>query len=105
MNDQENAEAYFQKAIEVTDDNSPNARAGAYANLGFCYFDKELYQEALELFDRAESLYKENSEEDYYNFSIIESWRGRLHYEIDEKELALQHFALAYEYARLTERL
>lgn len=103
MNDQENAEAYFQKAIEVIDDNSPHARAGAYANLGFCYFEKELYQEALQLFDRAESLYKENSEEDYYNFSIIESWRGRLYNEIDEPESALQHFALAYEYASLTE--
>lgn len=103
MDEQENAEAYFQKAIEVTDDNSPNARAGAYANLGFCYFDREMYSEALELFDRAELLYKENSEEDYYNFSIIESWRGRLYSEIDEPDLALAHFALAYENASLTE--
>ncbi len=103
MDEQENAEAYFQKAIDVTDDNSPHARAGAYANLGFCYFDRESYEEALELFDRAESLYKENSEEDYYNFSIIESWRGRLYSEIDEPDLALQHFALAYENASLTE--
>ena len=29
---------YFRKAIKITDDISQNARAGAYANLGFIYF-------------------------------------------------------------------
>lgn len=99
LNDQENAEAYFRKAIDITDDISQYARASAYANLGYCYFEKQKYNEALELFDRAEHLYKEKSEEDYYNFSIIESWRGRLYAELDKRERAMQHFATAFEYA------
>lgn len=99
LNDQENAESYFRKAINITDDVSQYARASAYANLGYCYFERKEYNEALELFDRAEHLYKEKSEEDFYNFSIIESWRGRLYAELDNKKQAMQHFATAFEYA------
>jgi tetratricopeptide (TPR) repeat protein len=99
LGDQEGAEPYFRKAIDIQDDISQLARASAYANLGFCYFDKKEYNEALELFDRAEHVYKENSEEDYYNFSVIESWRGRLYAETGKRKLAREHFALAFEYA------
>lgn len=99
LGDQEGAEPYFRKAIDIQDDISQLARASAYANLGYCYFDKKEYNEALELFDRAEHLYKENSEEDYYNFSVIESWRGRLYAETGKRKLAREHFALAFEYA------
>ena len=86
LGDQEGAEPYFRKAIDITDDISQLARASAYANLGYCYFEKKKYNEALELFDRAELLYKEKSEEDYYNFSVIESWRGRLYAEIGKRK-------------------
>ncbi|MCB0546573.1 MAG: histidine kinase [Phaeodactylibacter sp.] len=101
LNDQEKAEAYFRKAIDVTDDISEYARASAYANLGYCYYEKGLYKEALELFDRAEHLYKHKSEEDYYNFSIIEAWRGRLYQEQGEHERALAHYTHALNYAEL----
>jgi two-component system, LytTR family, sensor kinase len=103
LNEQEEAECFFRKAIEITDDSSQQARASAYANLGYCYFEKRQYKEALELFDRAEHLYKEKSEQDYYNFSIIEAWRGRLYNELDDQEEALQHFEQALDYARLNE--
>lgn len=101
LNDQEKAEEYFRKAIDITDDISEYARASAYANLGYCYYEKGLYEEALELFDRAEHLYKHKSEEDYYNFSIIDAWRGRLYQEQGEMELALRHYTQALEYAGL----
>jgi two-component system, LytTR family, sensor kinase len=101
LNDQERAEAYFRKAIDITDDTSEFARASAYANLGFCYYEKGAFDEALRLFDRAEHFYKQKSEEDYYNFSIIESWRGRLYAELRDKEKALHHFSQALEYAQL----
>ena len=103
LNDHESAEKFFLKAIEITDDISQYARASAYANLGYCYFEKKYFDEALELFDRAEQLYKEKSEEDYYNFSIIESWRGRLFAELGKRRRAMQHFAAAFEYARIIE--
>lgn len=99
LNDLENAELYFRKAINTRDDASRQARAGAFANLGFCYFYNERYKEALEHFDKAERLYKETSEEDYLNFSILELWRGRLYTELDQPDDALEHFAGAYAYA------
>ncbi|MCB0568778.1 MAG: histidine kinase [Phaeodactylibacter sp.] len=103
LNDQEKAEAYFRKAIDIADDTSEFARASAFANLGFCYFEKGVYDEALHLFDRAEQLYKQKSAEDYYNFSIIESWRGRLYSELGDEKRALKHYSLALEYAHLIE--
>lgn len=99
LSDLENAENYFRKAIKTRDDASHQARASAFANLGYCYYENERYEEALELFDRAESLYKGTTEEDYHNLSIIELWRGRLFAELGPAEEAFEHFALAYEFA------
>lgn len=96
LNDQESAESYFRKAIDVSDDISQQARASAYANLGYCHLEKHHYEEALELFEKAESLYRED---DFYNFSVIESWRGRLFAENDQTEDAMYHLALAFENA------
>lgn len=101
IDDRENAEHFFRKAIETSDDLSSHARASAYANLGYCYFDRQMYEEALEHFDRAEGLYKEKSAEDYNNFSIIESWRGRLYAEKNQTDKAIHHFAQAIEYAQI----
>ncbi|MBK7871838.1 MAG: histidine kinase [Saprospiraceae bacterium] len=99
LSDYENAECYFRKAIDTADDMSQQARAGAYANLGYCYLEKKQYNEALELFDLAERLYKEKSEQDYYNFSNIESWRGRLYAELEDRQRAMQHYEQALDYA------
>ncbi len=99
LSDYENAECYFRKAIDVADDISQQARASAYANLGYCYLEKKQYEEALELFDLAERLYKEKSEQDYYNFSNIEAWRGRLYAELGDLQTAMQHYEHAFDYA------
>lgn len=99
LEDYENAEAYFKKAIDIADDSSQQARASAYANMGYCALEEEEYEKAIELFDLAERLYKEKSEQDYYNFSNIESWRGRLYQELEDYERAMQHFLRAFEYA------
>jgi tetratricopeptide (TPR) repeat protein len=100
LNDYENAECYFRKAIDVADDTSQQARAGAYANMGYCYLEKKQYAEAIKLFDRAERLYKEKQEPDFYNFSNIASWRGRLYAEQGNSRRAMRHFEQAFEYAR-----
>ncbi|HMQ59786.1 MAG TPA: tetratricopeptide repeat protein [Flavilitoribacter sp.] len=99
MQEPENAELYFQKAIEASDDANQHPRASAYGNLGYCYLEKERYEEALDLFNRAEQLYKAISEHDYNNFSVIEGWRGRLYSELNRQDEALEHLAQAYEYA------
>ncbi len=100
LDDNASAEDYFRKAIDITDDISQLARANAYANLGFCYFEKQGYQEALELFDRAETLYDEQPEDNFGNFSNIEFWRGKLYNKLGDQEKAVQHLVEAFEYAR-----
>ena len=73
VNDTDNAITYFLKAIEIDDDVSEKAQASAYGNLGYIYFEEERYIEALELFEQAESLYQ--SDQEFYNLSIIAAWR------------------------------
>ena len=94
------AEPYFRKAIETSDDMSQFARASAYANMGYCFLEKQAYTETLEYFDRAEDLYRDSAENEFYNFALIESWRGRLYAETNQEKLAIKHFAKAYEYAQ-----
>ena len=101
LNDPQNAESYFRKAIDTSDDMSEFARASAYANLGYCYYEKKDYDAALQLYERAESLFKDHSEDDFYNFSIIETWRGKLYADLKEKQKAKRHFAFAYEYGKI----
>lgn len=100
LNDQKNAERYYLKAIDTTDDISQEARASAYANLGYGHFENRKYKKALKLFRRAKHLYKEKSSEDYLNFSIIEAWRGRVYADMEDPETAQSHFAQALEYAQ-----
>jgi len=100
LSDYKNAENYFLKAIDVADDQSQQARASAYANMGLCHLEKKEYEKALELFDLAERLYQEKSETDYYNFSNIASWRGRLYYELDDTKRAMKHYMRAFGYAQ-----
>lgn len=99
LEDYENAECYFKKAIDIADDSSQQARASAYANMGYCALEEAAYDKAIELFDLAESLYKEKSEQDFYNFSNIESWRGRLYVELEDYDRAMEHFMRAFAYA------
>ena len=72
----------------------------AYKKKDYIYFEEERYLEALDLFDQAESLYKDISEEDYYNFSIIAAWRGRLYAETGQNEEASLEYESAYAYAK-----
>ena len=100
LNDEENAELYYQKAIEVQDDSSQLARASALANLGYIAFQQQAYEKALDRYDRAEELYKEVKASDYYNFSNIERWRAHLYLELKQDEDAMHHFAMAFDYAK-----
>ncbi len=100
LEDYSSAEPYFRKAIEASDDMSQYARASAYANLGHCFLEKKDFDQALHFFDRAEDLYRDSTEDEYYNFALIESWRGRLFAEINQEKSAIKHFALAYENAQ-----
>ncbi|MCB0638860.1 MAG: histidine kinase [Lewinella sp.] len=99
----EQAKSYFQRVIDTRDDLSLHARASAYANLGMYHGDIGEYEEALRLFDRAESLHRELNEEDYHNLGLIADARGRLLVELGENEAALEQLELALQYATAQE--
>ncbi len=96
----EKAAEFFQKAIKIKDDVSQDARAGAYANLGYCYFKTHKYDAALQLYNRARRLYMDKSRHDYTNFSIIESMKAQLFVVRNKKNRAEKHFAKSLEYAQ-----
>ncbi len=95
----EKAEEFFRKAIKIKDDISQNARAGAYANLGYCFFKTQKYDEALQLYNRARRIYMQKSRQDYTNFSIIESMKAQLFAVRNKKKRAEKHFVKSLEYA------
>lgn len=100
LQDNEKAAEFFQNAIKIKDDVSQDARAGAFANLGFCYFKTNKYKTALQLYNRAQQLYMEKSKQDYPNFSIIESMKAQLFAVLNKKKRAEKHFAKSLEYAQ-----
>ncbi len=99
LNDVTQADKYFKEAIKIKDDLSKKARAGAYANLGFVAFSQNNFDEALELFEEAEELYKENAINDFRNFSIIANWKARLFSKQDQPLKALEKFKEAFKFA------
>lgn len=100
LNDNENAVDYFKKALEERDDTSTQARASAYANLGYIEFLRRNFEEALKLFKRAERIYKKEKADDYYNFSVLERWRAMVFLETGESEKAMHHLVEAYNNAK-----
>jgi tetratricopeptide (TPR) repeat protein/two-component sensor histidine kinase len=99
----EAAKAYFQRVIDTRDDLSLHARASAYANLGMYHGDIGEYEEALRLFDRAESLHRELNEEDYHNLGLIADARGRLLVDMGKTDAALEQLEMALQYAAALE--
>ncbi|MEL7247753.1 MAG: histidine kinase [Bacteroidota bacterium] len=95
----EQAKSYLQKVIDTRDDLSLQARASAYANLGFSAYEEGDHQAALELLDRAEHLHRELNPDDFTNLSVIASWRGRIELEREEYEQAQQSFTKALQLA------
>jgi two-component system, LytTR family, sensor kinase len=99
LNDYENAEHYFLNVNAIQNDLSESARAFASANLGYCLFLSGRYDEALELYNKAETLSLENVEQDYENLSIIAHWKGQLFDAIGKPGRAKRHLGEALEYA------
>lgn len=92
----ENAIKYFKNAIKVIDDVNQQARAIAYANLGFCYLQNGQKEEALGLFDMAFPLFKEKRDK---NLANIEWWRAKI-YEENRPKRAMKTFFKALDFAK-----
>lgn len=100
LDDYENAEEFFLKADRIKDDISLSARAHATANLGYCYFLGGRYDEALDLYNRAEVIYKRKTD-DYENLSILSRWKGLLFDAIGKSKRAEKRLVEALELAKL----
>ena len=77
LEDYDNAELFFSKCTQITDDISQSARAYAIANMGYCLSLKGLYEEALKMYNHAEQIYN-MKEGDFENLSIVSRWKGLL---------------------------
>ncbi len=97
LQDYESAEKYLTQGLKITDDISQSARVGANANLGYCYFKKGQYQEALQLYNKAEQLYKEKKSDS--NLFNIERWKAELFKTMGKHKKAQKHYIQAYKYA------
>ena len=95
--DDESAIRYFKLGIKVIDDVNQQARALAYANLGSCYLRKGLFQEGLELLERAHPLFKEKRNR---NLANIDWWRAKAYEGLNKRRKALKHYFLALESAQ-----
>lgn len=102
MTDFNRAEHYFRRAIEIKDMVSNEARAFAYANLGYCYFLTTKYDQVAECYDTAEALISQNPEPNYANLVNIENQRAQLYTKLGDRKKAEEHFITAFEYANKT---
>jgi len=102
MLDIEKAQFYFRRAIDITDMVSNDARAFAYANLGYSFFLTEKYDQVAECYDTAERLIYQNPEPNYSNLVNIENQRAQLHTKLGDRKKAESHFIKAFEYASKT---
>ncbi len=100
LNSYENAEAFFRKVDNIPDDISLSARAYAMANMGYCIYLDGRYDEALELYNRAEQIYRRKFD-DYDNFSIVSHWKGLVYDAIGRIKKAESQLVEALEYAQL----
>jgi len=99
LEDYEEAEAYFEKAMAIVDDISQHSRAMAYANLGYCFFKRKDYKRALTSYRDAQQLFKEKG--DISNLFQIERWKAELYLAVGKKKKVEDHFIKAYEYAKM----
>ncbi len=100
LGDNEAAERYFNKAIGIEDDISQQARAAAYAGLGMIYADRNRFEHTLELYDRAEKLYREKHKDSRKNLAILEHLRANLFRRTGRSKRALTYFKSAFQLAK-----
>jgi tetratricopeptide (TPR) repeat protein len=102
LGDIDNAIEFFKNAIRVIDDVNQEARALAYANLGYCYLNKGLWKKSLTLMNNAYPLFKDKKEK---NLANIEWWRAKIFDAQGKRRKALSHYYIALELSQKGEDL
>ncbi len=99
QNDTEYARECFEHVLEFAEEEDPEAKAHALANLGILALLKNENQRAAALFDEAAAQFPNPSEpSDFTNLSKIQAWRAELLWQLNEPQQAEAHFEQAYTF-------
>ncbi|MEL6669890.1 MAG: histidine kinase [Bacteroidota bacterium] len=93
------ASHYLTEAIATEDENNRSLLASSIANLGFCYIEQRLYEEAETMLLQSEELYLEGGENEYENLATIEFYRARIQAEREDLSQAIAHLQQAGQWA------
>ena len=94
------ARTYFEKSITTTDDSSVAAKAGAYANLGYCLFEQKEFKKSLEKYNTAQKIYDEQEKKDLPNLFYLQLWKAEAYRKLDKNQKRSDSLLRAFEYAK-----
>ncbi len=97
MKKPEKAIHYFKLAIRAMDDMNQQARASAYANLGYCYMKLGKHKDALRLLSLAYPLFIESRP---MNLANIEWWRANVNVALGKRTKGLRYYFNALDFAK-----
>jgi two-component system, LytTR family, sensor kinase len=97
MKNYESGIHYFKLAIRALDDVNQQARASAYANLGYCYLTQGKFKEALRLLTSAYPLFIEDR---HKNLANIEWWRAKVYDALYKRKKGLKYYFRALDLAK-----
>jgi tetratricopeptide (TPR) repeat protein len=100
LEDYEQAKIYFEQAISTTDDSSVAAKAGAYANAGYCLFEQGETKKALEKYNTAEKIYDQQDKKDLANLFYLQLWKAQAYRKLKKDQKRSDALLRAFEYAK-----
>ncbi|MEM8583843.1 MAG: histidine kinase [Bacteroidota bacterium] len=105
LNDNQYVKAsyYLTEGIATEDENNRSLLASSIANLGFCYIEQRLFEEAETMLSQSETLYFEGGENEYENLATIEFYRARIQAEREDLSQAISHLHEAGKWAEKSE--
>ncbi|TNE65208.1 MAG: hypothetical protein EP344_03150 [Bacteroidetes bacterium] len=97
QNDVGHATECFENVLRLAEEEEPEAKAHALANLGILALLENDNKRAVDLFDKASAQFPNPSKPaDFTNLSKIQSWRAELLLQLGDLEQAEKHFEQAY---------
>ena len=100
LEEYETAKSYFEKSISTTDDDSMAAKAGAYANAGYCLFEQGEIKKALEKYITAENIYDQQEKKDLKNLFYLQIWKAEAYLRLNKNQKRSDSLLRAFEYAK-----
>jgi tetratricopeptide (TPR) repeat protein len=100
LEEYEMAKSFFEKSISTTDDDSMAAKAGAYANAGYCLFEQGEVKKALEKYITAENIYDQQEKKDLKNLFYLQLWKAEAYLRLNKNQKRSDSLLRAFEYAK-----